>query len=361
MKAMLFVALTLLNCAPASNPVDQFLLSIDFSGAALVVADGNVIVRAGYGAADRELNVPNTAEGVFRIGSLTKPLTSTAVLHAVESGILRLDDPVCEFIRVCPEEWRAVAIRQLLNHTSGIPDLFGVLASAPVLETTAEVDRVLRERVSVPLRTNPGIEFAYSNFNYVLAAYVLEVASGEDWESYLRKYILSPVGAVHTRYDDAWTLVDGRVHGYTQADGRVRPIAYKDHSGYAAGGLLSTVDDLRRWHEAFVEAAIINNASVELAVTPYRGDYGFGWQVIEALGRPLQNHSGGISGFTSHLAWYPDERLLVVLLSNVEGTDVKAIACDIARIVFADPDQPSATRVWLERSSADRCRQGSTL
>jgi CubicO group peptidase (beta-lactamase class C family) len=121
--------------------------------------------------------------------------------------------------------------------------------------------------------------------------------------------------------------------------------------------LLSTVDDLRTWHAALVRGAIISDSLVARSTTPVLGDYGLGWQVIEALDRPMHNHTGGISGFASHLAWYPAQQLLIVLLSNMANDNVKAIACDVARIVFQEDSQPSAARAWLDRPTPVRCAQ----
>lgn len=361
MDVVPLLILLLPGCVSPADPVDQFLTDIGFSGAALVVQSGEIRLQAGYGFAERELGVPNTPDGVFRIGSLTKPVTSSALLRAVDNGSLRLESPVCDFLRVCPEAWAGVELHHLLAHTSGIPDLFGALPSAPVLETRAVIDELLENRGEIALRTPPGTAYAYSNFNYMLAGYVLEVATGVSWESFLRDSLLLPVGAVNTRYDDAWTLIEGRVRGYRSEAGQIRPIEYKDHSAYAAGGLLSTVDDLRRWHEAFVAGRIVSDSLVTRATTAGLGDYGLGWQVIEALGRPLHNHTGGISGFTSHLAWYPTEEVLIVLLSNLADENVKALACDVARLVFDEPELPSADPTWLERPTAERCQQRSLL
>jgi CubicO group peptidase (beta-lactamase class C family) len=260
-------------------------------------------------------------------------------------------------LRDCPTDWADVQIRHLLNHTSGIPDLFGLLPEAPLLKTTAEVDRLLSEATSIPLDSPPGSEYAYSNFNYVLLGYVLREATGRDWETYLRERVLEPVGASDTEYDDVWAVVERKAHGYGFENGELRKIEYGDHSAYAAGGLLSTVDDLRRWQEALEAGRIVPVAVLDEMFTPHAGGYGYGWQIIRALGRELRNHTGGVDGYASHLAWYPDERLLIVLLSNVEGAPVKALACDVARIVLQDPVQPNTSAEWLSQGVGDRCDQ----
>jgi D-alanyl-D-alanine carboxypeptidase len=341
---------------PAASPLADYLESAGFSGVALVERSGTDLLEAGFGYADIELGVPNAPDLIYRIGSLTKPLTATAVLHAVESGHLELQDSLCDYVTTCPDDWGAVQVRHLLNHTSGIPDLFGSLPDAPLLQTTEEVDRLL-ERADIPsLTVSAGTEYTYSNFNYVLLGYIIRSATGQDWEQYLRSSILEPVDALDTGYDDVWALLPRRARGYGMEEGELRHVEYTDHSAYAAGGLRSTVDDLRRWHEALVRGRIISREHVQASMTPNAGGYGYGWQVISGLGRELQNHSGGIGGFASHMAWYPSDELLIVLLSNVEGTPTKALACDLARLVLRgepapDPPAPGNSR------TVERCEQ----
>jgi CubicO group peptidase (beta-lactamase class C family) len=353
---MVSVGVLALGCLPQADPIASHLSNVGFSGSVLVVHADRVLLRAGIGLADRELGVPNSPELTYRIGSVTKPITASGVLHAVERGRIELDDSVCDYIRNCPR-WDPVKVRHLLNHTSGIPDLFGSLPAAPVLRTTTVIDSVVSSLGSVTLKTEPGTVYSYSNFNYMLAGYVLEEATGSDWDSYLRENVLEPAGATRTRYDNVWEVVEGRVHGYEEIDGRVRPIDYHDHAAYAAGGLHSTIDDLRAWHEAFRGGEIVSMAAVSESVDPGLGSYGLGWQVIEVLGRELQNHTGGIGGFSSHLAWYPVEELLIILLSNVEDVPVKALACDVARLVFGVQADRLPEPAWATLGTAERCGQ----
>lgn len=355
LPVVLFALLTA-SSGPEKEIV-SFLEAAGFSGAVLVVHGQETEVMQGFGLADYELGVENRADHIFKIGSLTKPLTATAVLVAEEQGLLNLGDPVCEYLRVCPPEWGEVRIEHLLEHTSGIPDLFGRLERAPLLEITQEINRFLRDLGSVPLRDLPGRSYRYSNFNYMLLGYVLATASESDWETYLVESVLEPVGLGDTRYDDVWKIVEGRVHGYKVQDAEPGHVLYNDHSAYAAGGLRSTLSDLRRWHRALVAGEIVDSAHLARMFRPNEGAYGLGWQVIRALGREMHNHTGGVSGFSSHLAWYPSDDLLVVLLSNFEDQPVKALACDVARLVLDTPVQPRATSEWFSQGAGERCDQ----
>jgi CubicO group peptidase (beta-lactamase class C family) len=138
-----------------------------------------------------------------------------------------------------------------------------------------------------------------------------------------------------TAYDDVWAVVPGRVRGYRLRDGSLANTEYDDHAAYAAGGLRSTLDDLRRFLDAyFVPGRLLSAESLAQALRPYLGDYGHGWQIIDRLGRTVYNHSGGIDGFSSHMARYPEDDVTVIVLSNNEDEPAPATACDLAAIVF---------------------------
>jgi len=329
----------------------------DFSGAVLIKIGADIVLREAYGSADRELGVPLTPDAIFRIGSLTKPFTATGVLLLAERKQLELDDSVCSFINGCPKGWRVVTIRNLLNHTSGIPDLFGHLDAVPVRETLTEVDQLLADLSSTELLSAPGALFSYSNFNYVLLGYAIEKFSGQYWEDFLIREMFGPLEMEQTRYDDVWSIVQGRTRGYTVTDNRVTNIEYDDHAAYAAGGLRSTLDDLEIWHSAYIGNGIVGVGSRELAMTPGRGDYGLGWQVLSMFGRSMYNHTGGIDGFMSHLAFYPEYELLLIVLSNSDHEDAKATACDIASLVLGAGLQPTGDAEWLETPRTKRCRE----
>ncbi len=268
------------------------------------------LLRAGKGLADAELDVPNTPELIYRIGSMTKPFTAMAVMSLQEADVLRIDD---------------------------IPDLFGELAAVPVLQTRAEIDRVLERSGDVALKSPPGTRYSYSNFNYMLLGYVIEVATGEPYESVLRRTVFGPARLNDTAYDDVWAIVPRRVVGYVRKGGDLRNANYHDHAAFAAGGLQSTVDDLLRWSEAFFTGKIVAPSTVKQMLTPGEGDYGLGWQTLLRFGRVMHNHTGGMTGFSSHLAYYPQDDVTIILLSNVEDDPVKTTAFDLAAIVFGLP------------------------
>jgi CubicO group peptidase (beta-lactamase class C family) len=331
-----------------------------FSGVVLVGRGDEVVFQQAYGFADADLRVPMRIEQRFRIGSLTKPVTASAVLVAVDRGLLGLDMPACRWLPACLGTWDQVTLRHLLTHTSGIPDHFGDLEAVPVRETVAELRRVLESLPDdEPLRAAAGTEYGYSNFNYVLLGAVLEQVAGKPWETLLREWVFEPLELRTMAYDDVYAIIDDRARGYERDDDSLglRNIDYDDHAAYAAGGLLSTAGDLFLWSRGMLTAKLFSPQLVEESLTPYREDYGYGWQIRRFFERSMYNHTGAIDGFASHLAHYPDDELTIVVLSNVEDEPAILRACDVAARLFdwpvitrADgPDLTPRQRCGLER------------
>ncbi len=313
--------------------------STPFSGVVLVALRDDVILEEARGLADAEHGVSIRTDDLFRIGSLTKPITASAVMSAVDRGRLSLDTRACDLLSTCPQSWKSVTVAHLLSHTSGIADHFGDLESVPVEATVAELERVLSELPQdEALTSTPGTEYAYSNFNYVLLGAVLERTLAMPWEAILEQLVFQPLGLKSMRYDDVYAIVPNRVRGYTRNDeNELRNIDYDDHAAYAAGGLLSTARDLLAWSSGMLNGRLFAAGLVTESLTPVQGDYGFGWQVRRFFERRVYNHTGGIDGFSSHLAHYPEQGLTIVVLSNVENDPAILRACDVAALLFDWP------------------------
>ncbi len=326
-----------------------------FSGVLLIGRGDEVVFEQAYGFADLDLRVPMKPNHRFRIGSLTKPITASAVLVAVDRGLLGLDQHVCGLLPSCPRNWEAVTVRHLLSHSSGIADHFGDLKAVPVGATVDELRRVLSTVPSdEPLRFAAGSAYAYNNFNYVLLGAILEKVVGTPWDTIVQRWIAAPLGLTATAYDDVYAVMDDRVRGYERSDTLgLRNIDYDDHAAYAAGGLLSTTGDLFRWSQAMLNGRLFNTRLVAESLQPIHGDYGYGWQIREFFGRTIYNHTGGIDGFASHLAHYPADSLTIVVLTNVENDSAMLTACDVAARLFARPGIPSET--GSDVSARQRC------
>jgi len=307
-----------------------------FSGVVLIGRGDDVVFQEAYGFAEADLGVRMRTDHRLRIGSLTKPVTASAVLVAVERGLFPLDVRIADLLSSCPESWSRVTVRHLLTHTSGIPDHFGDLEAVPVQATAEELRRVLDGlSPGEPLASEPGSEYAYSNFNYVLVGAALEQAMGVPWEAALQELVFEPLGLRTMAYDDVYAVVPGRVRGYERDEELgLRNIDHDDHAAYAAGGLLASAGDVFRWSRGMLTGKLFDPRLVRESLTPYRDDYGYGWQVRRFFDRVIYNHTGEIDGFSSHLAYYPAEELTIVVLSNVENDSAILRACDLACVLF---------------------------
>lgn len=310
-----------------------------FAGAVLVAEHGRVLLRAGYGWADAARRVPDTTGTRFRIASLTKQFTAMAILRLRDEGRLNVTDRLCRFLASCPPAWRQVTLAELLTHSSGIPDYetlpgFGQLSRQHVAPA-----RLAALVAAKPLLFPPGSRWSYSNTGYVLLGMVIERVSGQSYASFLGQHVLAPLGMRNTGYDTSRTSVPGHATGYADA---YQAAPYIDMSvPYAAGALYSTVGDLARWDDALLTGSpgIVRPGTLRemfhpwVAVSPGypdEGSYGYGW-FIDLRGAEY-DHDGEISGFVSGNAIFPRADTEIIVLSNLESTDIRTITDRLAAL-----------------------------
>ncbi|HWF78422.1 MAG TPA: serine hydrolase domain-containing protein [Caulobacteraceae bacterium] len=297
----------------------------DGPGAAIaVIRDGAFVCRKAYGLADLEWGTPLSPDCVFRIASLTKQFTATAVMILEERGALSVDDPVERWLPDWPVRGREVTLRHLLNHTSGIwrhdsgelPDR----TRRPNLEP-AEILKMIAER---GFEFEPGARYRYNNSGYLLLGAIIERASGRPYAEFLREAIFAPLGMTRTAPLTPEAVTPLRAHGYVR--GRTgfhnaRPDAH--NWSHAAGGLGSTLDDLAHWDAAVRAGRLVRADTLErmLEDTPLADGstfpYGFGWGTASWRGARIFHHTGGVSGFGCHMAHLRDEALTTIVLSNL--------------------------------------------
>lgn len=311
----------------------------DFSGVVLVAHNGRPILRRAYGLANREWMVRNTVDTEFRIGSVTKQFTAAAIFQLIEAGKVRLDDPIKSYVEGLPPAWNVVTIRQLLNHTSGIPDFVqfnGFIRGPARLDLTP--DQILALVRDEPLEFTPGSRFKYSNTGYALLGMVIERISGQSYADYMQHNIFRPLALTHTAFDDPSEILPRRASGYWLSDGVWKNArAFTPQAAYAGGGLRSNADDLLRFEEALHAGKLVSPASVRAMFTDYGHNYGFGSFVEKREGHRLWDHGGNLPGFSSAFEQYPDDGLVVIVLTNVEGEGSERLAKELAGIYFGWP------------------------
>jgi len=313
--------------------VDQYA-GRGVSGSVLVARGGTVLLRVGRGLADRGAGVPNTPETEFNIGSLTKQVTAAAVLLLAQRGKLRTSDPVSAYVADAPVSWRAITIRHLLTHTSGIPDYVNTDSFDTIKRaywTPTALIGVFRDN---PLDFTPGTREEYSNSNYVLLGHIIERVSGESYASFLSANIFQPLGMIHSG------VVPGghstrAARGYATTASGVAPADSIDMSStFAAGNIFSTVDDLLRWQAGLFGGRLLPAPALEEMTTPFIGDYAYGVHSRMEHGRRVIFHAGRVDGFSAQLAYYPAEKVVIIALSNIWNREMAGLAADLADAVF---------------------------
>jgi len=356
------------DAAPAaSEDVDAYVQRLmqkrHVPGASVaVVRDGKVVLSKGYGLANVELNVPATAGTVYQLASVTKTFTATAVMMLVKDGTLSLDDKITERLPDLPGAWKDVTVRHLLNHTSGIKSY----TSIEEFHKSPGKDYAPRELIDLvakePLEFPPGEKWNYSNTGYVLLGMLIEKVSGRSYGEFMAERVFKPLGMGHTRANDLRAVVPNRAQGY-HWDGKVLKNGeyVSPTQPFAAGMLISTVEDLTKWAAAVTGHALLDGPTVERMWAPTRlkggkeAEYGFGWGVSKVNGRRQIAHGGGIPGFATQFSLFPDDGLAVIVLTNADGGHAGSLARGIAgRFVpalaekvepIADQDVPTTERL----------------
>ncbi len=299
----------------------------DGPGAAvIVVKDGQVLHRKGYGLANMELDMPIQPETVFKVGSVTKQFTAVSILMLAEEGKLALSDPIEKFLPDYPTHGHLITIEHLLTHTSGIKSYTGIPEWSPTFGKDYTVDEMIDFFKFKPMDFAPGTRYAYNNSAYFLLGAIIAKLSGGTYEEFLQKRIFDPLGMSHTYGYTAQRIIPRRASGYNKdKDGYANcPYLSMTHPG-GAGVLSSTVDDLALWDAALYTDRLVKPASLAQAWKPYSlkdgssTHYGYGWALEEYAGLEWIGHGGGIHGFVCIVARITQERLFVAVLSNNTG------------------------------------------
>lgn len=299
------------------------------SGAtAIVTRNGELLYRGAIGMADIELGVKAKPEHVFRIGSITKQFTAVAILQLEEQGRLSVTDPITKYIPDYPTQGHTITIEHLLTHTSGIKSYTGMSEFAHLAGkdlTPMEIVAVFKDH---PMEFEPGEKFYYNNYGYILLGVIIEEVSGKSFADYIQQNIFEPIGMSHSYYGDHTSLSSTSASGYQQKNGKYADADYLNMTlPYAAGALLSNVDDLSKWNQALHTNKILIQKSLKKAMTAYTlndgstSSYGYGWKLDEIYNQPVEEHDGVIQGFLSAAMYLPKEKVFVAVFSNCECKD----------------------------------------
>jgi CubicO group peptidase (beta-lactamase class C family) len=313
-----------------------------FRGAVLVGVNGKVVFEKAYGIAEEEWNVRNTTTTKFRIASLSKQFTAACILLLQERGKLKVQDPISRYLTGLPEAWRSITIHQLLTHTSGIPNYTDSSQLKKINRTGATPQEMITLVADKPLDFKPGSRWHYTNTGYILLGMMIEKISGQPYADFMKHNIFEPLGMMNSGYDRATDILKERASGY-QIQGGLANADFIDMTiPYAAGGIYSTVEDLYRFNEALAQQGKLLSADslkemfTEYPEATYQGqNYGYGVVISrQKFGKLLYYHGGGVEGFSSSIQRYPDERVCIVVLSNLSSFKPWELGDHIAADLF---------------------------
>jgi CubicO group peptidase (beta-lactamase class C family) len=355
------LALALAGAARAEVPLAERLdaalaplFKTDAPGATVIVTkDGVPVFRKAYGLADVDKGAPLQPDMQLRLGSITKQFTAVAILMLVEQGKLSLKDDVTRLLPGFPAKDKGITVEHLLHHTAGIRNYTSMLSFALIEDKDHSVQQMIDFFKDEPLDFDPGQRWAYSNSGYFLLGAIIEQASGMRYADFIAQHIFEPLGMRDTAYEGHERSAKRRVEGYREGFfSGYKPAGKMSMTlPYAAGALVSTVDDLARWDAAISAGKLLQAESWQRAFTPCalpggaKCAYGHGWTIGTLRGRRMAAHGGDIPGFNSQAIRLPDDKVFVAVLGNsnrnILNTDRVAFAA--AAIAVGDPfPQPRA-------------------
>lgn len=342
-------------CGQIDNPkVDAFVQAEikrqNIPGLALVVMrDGKVVYGKGYGFANVGQSTLATTEQRFQIGSITKQFVAAAVLLLVEDGKVALDDKIGKHLGDVPAEWAPITVRHILSHTSGLPrDLDPALEAVARTHGAYTTDEILTILKGYKPITEPGLAYAYSNVGYDLMGVLIEKVTGKFYGELIQSRIFTPLGMSTARNIDFANL-SGNATGYYIEDSKQQPLdmakmpaGLQSYYRGGSGGIEMSATDLAKWDASLATEKVLKKSSIDLMwtaqtvvqkATDYTITYGLGWFMSDFNKHPKVYHSGGMSAFTTDYLHFTDDKLTVIVLTNLGSpTNPETISRSIAEM-----------------------------
>ncbi|WP_267875582.1 serine hydrolase domain-containing protein [Duganella radicis] len=327
----------------------------------LVIKDGHVLFRKAYGEADVLTHTPLSPDMAMPIGSMTKQFTAVAVMLLAESGKLSVGDPITRYLPTYPTHGKTITIENLLTHTSGIPDYVTTPDWPSNMGHEVSTQGLLDTISQRPLDFEPGAKYDYSSSNYVLLGAIIEKVSGLPYAKFLEQRIFLPLGMKDTGYARRLRGNAALAAGHTLVEsGFIHSPPVSPSQLSAAGGMLSTVDDLARWNKAIDAGRLLSAAGWKKVFTPYRpregtSEYGYGFQIGDSWQSTMTiRHGGRVPGFESFAMRLPEQQMYVAVLSNLDGgrTPPYEVA-QRAALVTMGKALPAAPSITLDNNVFD--------
>ncbi|MDC1162049.1 serine hydrolase [Tenacibaculum sp.] len=326
--------------------IDNYLkagVTHGFSGAILIAKEGNIILNKGYGMANKEKQIPFKTNTISTIGSVTKQFTATAILKLVKFNKVKITDPISKFFNNLPNDKKDITLHQLLTHTAGFIDVIGNGDFDDI-----PMKRFFKTIFATKLLHEPGSKYAYSNSGYSILARIIEIASGQEYESFLNKHLFKPAGMNQTGYFiPKWNkdlIATGYLHNIRNVGTMISRFQKSGKISWVLkgnGGINSTTEDMYKWHNALKTNKILSKSLFNMQTTahvrmyshrPYY--YGYGWAVRNSdRNTKIISHNGGNAIFFHDNLWLPKEDVVIMLFTNANSKEVE-VAWNIEKMIF---------------------------
>src|ERR1700730_1686945 len=332
--------------AKIEKAVSAFITANSVPGVSIaIVQNGQPVWSAGFGMSDLQDSAPATSSTLYRLGSISKPITAVAILQLYERGKLDLDAPVQKYCPAFPQKDSPITSRQLLAHLSGIRH-YNNEGKGDVPDDSARHFATMEESLQLfasdPLLSRPGTQFHYSTYGYTLLGCILAGAASQKYVDFVRENVFRPAAMDHTQADDFFAIVPHRTRWYHRdKSGAVHNAGVLDSSyKIPGGGLISSADDMANFEAAILAGKFLNPATRDLMWTvaqPTEGKpsrYALGWFIADKFGVHTAGHSGGQQGTDTDFVIVPDRNLGVVVLANMDNVNTSALADSILKITL---------------------------
>lgn len=338
--------------------VSPYVAVGDFMGVIAIQRDDELPLFLSYGLASVELASPHHAEGIFLVGSISKQFTAAAILLLEQEGKLKTSDTVRLYLPEFKPD-APITIEHLLTHKSGVADVYSLRRYRETGGQGGSLEDVLGDLNDLELTHSAGSAYVYSNGGYAVLAAIIERASGMSYGDFLQDRIFLPQGMTSTTHDDPVPAVPNRVPGYDPWGARALTAAVSPSVAYTtgSGSLWSSAADLLTWNNALHGGRLLTHQSYSKLTHDYGHAYGYGVSVFKRFGRDVIGHDGRIAGYAGDVARYLDERVTVVVLSNVQSVARDEIRRSVAAVIFGEeidlPDDRLFSNKPIDRSVTD--------
>ncbi len=356
MKKLLILLLIKLFSVPSfaqshteqiNNIMNTFHDIGQFNGTVLVAEHGKVIYKNGFGNANMEWNIPNTPTTKFMLGSLSKQFTAMLILQLVDKGIVELDKTILDYLPYYPENTgRKITVHQLLNHTSGIPDIMNLPDFDEKYASKHFTTKQLLDNFNnLPLDFEPGTGFNYSNSGYNVLAAIIEEVTEKTYGTVLKEFITAPLNMNNTGYAPSISVIPQLANAYLWAplEAYIHPAYFDNSISKGSGGIHSTIEDLFKWDQALYTNTLVSETLRTKMMEPNENGYGFGFWIYQwenpTTNKPLTfvEHGGANAGFVTEILRSVDDKNTIILLSNTNEAKLNFIKYRIRSVLYERP------------------------